>query len=130
MSFNFLHNDVISIISPHGDRTDNIKANVQTDMVVSINAQHSNVNFNPIDSNITNIINDNANNLFENIRKALNDGISDVSYKSKVMDCLSNLEKSKGTNDFSTHYSSFIGLLANCVTIITPFLPALTEMLK
>lgn len=67
--------------------------------------------------------------LFTNIRNAIREQIPAVD-QHMILQRLTELEKARGTPTFVEHYTAFIGAAANHVTIISPFIPALTELLS
>jgi hypothetical protein len=40
------------------------------------------------------------------------------------------MEENKGKNTFTKAYTDFIAVAANHISILSPFIPALTEMVK
>lgn len=100
---------------------------VNSSNIYHINASNSNVNVSPTNSHITNVMHEE--NIFSKIRDELDTKIRDDELKTKIMLSLSELEQCKNTSKFRGKYDAFVSLLANYVTIITPFLPALAKML-
>ena len=98
-------------------------ANPSNTIVYNINANNSNINVNPNNSYINNSIYEE--NIFTKIRTELDAKITDDNLKNKILPLLSDLEQSRGTDTFSIKYNAFISSLANHMTIIAPFIPAL-----
>ncbi|MDX8400019.1 MAG: hypothetical protein R8K20_07195, partial [Gallionellaceae bacterium] len=68
--------------------------------------------------------------LFFSINKSIkNSGIKDAEIQ-VLLDKLSELEKSVGSSEFSGKYNEFIQLAANHMTILAPYIPALTNLLS
>jgi hypothetical protein len=67
--------------------------------------------------------------VFSGIRDAVNQQVSDVNDRRAILEKLEALEKSVNPDDFTSKYKEFINIVADHMTIILPFLPALTQML-
>ena len=67
--------------------------------------------------------------VFSGIREAVGQGVSDASERKVILEKLDALEKSVHSDDFVSKYKEFINIVADHMTIILPFLPALSQML-
>jgi len=68
--------------------------------------------------------------LFSKIRGELSQGICDEDALREVLTKLDELEAARGSKSFLSKYQAFINAAAAHMTILAPFLPALTQMLK
>ena len=66
--------------------------------------------------------------VFEGLRKAINK-VEDKGDRANLIAGVEAMEKAHKTPDFVTRYSNFIALAAKHMTIISPFIPALTALL-
>lgn len=79
----------------------------------------------------TNSVNvQNNNHVFKNIRIKLKNEIEDVSEREVILEKLQNLQSSIGTEDSFSKYQEFINSVANHMTILAPFIPILTQLVK
>ncbi len=67
--------------------------------------------------------------VFMEARKAL-EAVSDENERAKLQASLDALEAARETADYATRFAGFVQLAANWMTIIGPFLPALSEHIK
>jgi hypothetical protein len=66
--------------------------------------------------------------LFNELKLVL-DGIIDGEIKEKSLQLLEELNRSKRTTSYLQNYQDFISLMANHITVIAPFIPALTQLI-
>jgi hypothetical protein len=67
--------------------------------------------------------------LMFNELKLVLDGIIEGEIKEKSLQLLEELNKSKRTPSYLQNYQDFIALMANHMTVIAPFIPALTQLI-
>lgn len=93
-----------------------------------LHGPNSRVNMNSTDNsvNVTSLSNDKT---FVQLREAAQ-SISDESERTKIISRLDDLETSRGTTGFLSAYQSFIGTVADHMTVFGPFIPVLTQMLS
>ncbi len=75
----------------------------------------------------TNTINDE--NIFEKLREHISKSV-DEENKEKILSSLEDLEKAKGTPAYTKAYKSFMQVAKDCVAIISPFIPYLSNYLS
>ncbi|MGO9263440.1 MAG: hypothetical protein ACLQBA_00905 [Candidatus Binataceae bacterium] len=92
----------------------------------NVTGANSRVNFNSTDQSTNTVI---TSTLFNEIHKALDDGVQDVAERANLKMLLTSLEAASDQKSFVTKYQRFITAAADHVTILTPFLPALTALL-
>lgn len=69
-------------------------------------------------------------NLFSDIRCAVESGVSDPAQQASLLSKIDDVEKAKGTGNLIQAYQQLIASAADHMTILAPFLPALTQLLK
>jgi len=94
--------------------------------VNNVSGNNSRVNINSTDNSL-NYVN-NSSMLFKDLKKALLT-IEDDKAKIESIELLKEMEDTKNTPSFLNKYQSFIGILANHMTLIAPFIPALTQLI-
>ena len=75
----------------------------------------------------TNIVNES--NVFEHLRSAIESGVTSASEQKEILQRLEALESAKGKKTYLIRYQEFIAVAANHMTVLAPFIPALTQML-
>lgn len=98
-----------------------------TTIINNINSTHAKVNINSTD-NSNNTITQNDEKLFDKIINAL-DSISEINIREQAIKLANEMKANVGKPTFKEKYQNFISTLTNYVTIISPFLPALTSLL-
>jgi hypothetical protein len=96
--------------------------------VYNLHGAHSRVNIQSEDQSV-NVSSITEQQVFSGIRQAIAQGVSDDTERGAILDKLDALEKSVRSTDFLSKYQSFINAVASHMTIILPFIPALTQML-
>lgn len=89
---------------------------------------NSRVNINSKDSSI-NIINMESKHLFAEIKSKVEENIENENERQKLIKKLEELEKAQNTASFAEKYAEFMAIAANHTTILTPYLPALGQLL-
>ena len=97
-------------------------------VVYNLIGPNTRVNIQSKDSS-TNILNVEPADLFQNLRTTLGDSISDSELVARLVGHVDRMETAAGTKDFSDRYKEFIGSAAQHITLVGPFLPALTQFL-
>ena len=86
------------------------------------------MNINSQDSSV-NIINVESEKLFADLRQTIQEEIGG-NEKEKLLELLSQVERSEGESDFSESYAKFMAFAANHVSVLSPFFPALSQLLS
>lgn len=76
--------------------------------------------------NVTTVSPDSA---FADLRRVLEGSIEEPDRKNDLLALTDEMEQSQGMPDFTTHYQNFIASTADLITILQPFIPALTQLL-
>jgi len=95
---------------------------------INVTGEHSRINISSIDNSI-NSYGENSP-LFGQIREAIERGVEDPEIRKRASAALDQMKSAKEKASFITGYQEFVSCLANHVTVIAPFLPALTEFLS
>lgn len=99
--------------------------NVVTNNFYGANARY---NHNSTD-NSTNVILESSN-VFQSIRNAIEENVGNDEEKTVILQKVDEMDKAKGTPTFKDKYLEFMQALGNHVTIITPFLQPLNQILS
>ena len=94
--------------------------------VYNANGKNSKINVNSIDNSVN--YNDSTS-LFVEIKEVL-EKITDVEVKEESLKIMQELKSSQHTHSYLCKYQKFISVLSNHITLIAPFIPALTELIK
>ena len=77
-----------------------------------------------------NVVTKSSDQIFANLRQEIESKIPAGEQRTEILERLSALEQAQNSPSFAERYTQFIAAAANYVTILTPFIPALTEMLQ
>jgi hypothetical protein len=68
--------------------------------------------------------------LFSHLRDDLSKGVPDVEELERILRKVDELEGAKHTGNYLSKYQEFMNVVAAHITIVAPFIPALTQLLK
>jgi hypothetical protein len=85
---------------------------------VNVNFTDNSINVATVDKSI----------VFRDLRDALT-GLQDEILRARLGMLVDELERTQGTTLFTGTCKEFLAVAANCMTIVVPFLPALSQML-
>lgn len=105
------------------------KAATQVTNVYNLQGTHSRVNIRSSDQSL-NISNVTSEQLFVSLREHIEENVHDEGDRKELLDRLAALEKTNDKTTLLKRYQEFIGAAANHMTLIAPFIPALTQLLK
>ncbi len=88
----------------------------------------SRVNVNSTD-NSTNVVEVSEDKIFSQMRQDITASVRGDE-RGTILEKLSALEKARNTPSFAQRYAEFIGVAANHMAIVAPFLPALAAMVQ
>jgi hypothetical protein len=93
-----------------------------------LHGPNSRVNMNSTDNslNIASVSNDKT---FVQMREAAQ-SIRDELEREKILSHIAELESTKGSKGFLSAYQTFMGVIADHMTVFAPFLPVLAQMLS
>jgi len=94
---------------------------------ISISGPNSRVNIGSTDTSTNVTISDG---IFSELRRALNDGISDDAQRLQMTELVARLEKAPDKKGAMAAYQALIASAADHMTLLAPFLPALTDIIS
>jgi hypothetical protein len=95
---------------------------------IHMHGPNARINVNSTD-NSTNIASVSSEQLFVRLRETTNT-IADESQRAQILARLDDLERAQESGSFLSAYQSFVTAVADYMTIFSPFIPALTQMLS
>ena len=98
-------------------------------VVYNVHGNNARINLYSTD-NSSNVVNMTSENLFAELKKVIQGNVNDEIQRTEIIDAVDNLEQTQNTPRFIDSYQRFIGLAVNHMELITPFIPALTNMLS
>jgi hypothetical protein len=96
--------------------------------VYNVTGPNARININSVDLS-ANVVDISAENLFTELRKAIREGVAETSRRAAVLKAVDGLETSKEKPSFGQRYREFIAAAADHMTLLAPFIPALTQLL-
>jgi hypothetical protein len=93
---------------------------------IRVSGNNSRVNVGSTD-NSTNVVTNNK--LFSDVRHTIASGVSDEASRIALNGALAELEHAQSKDTFAKAYQNFIALAADHIAVLTPFLPAITQLL-
>ena len=100
----------------------------QVTNVYHVTGENSRVNVQSNDQSV-NVVITSSDEVFRKIREAIQVGIP-AEEQAKILSYLTDLERAQTDRSFATRYTDFIAAAANHMTVLGPFIPALSELLK
>lgn len=97
-------------------------------IVYNLIGSNARVNIQSVDSS-ANLVGVEPTELFARIRDAIGESVQDEELLKKLQEKVTDLEKAQGTPGFMARHQEFMALAANYMTILAPFIPALSQML-
>lgn len=99
-----------------------------THVVYNVTGPNARVNVQSTDSS-TNVVNVDTSALFVALREVVFQSIADAQARQRVESVLDGMESAVGTRAFSERYKEFMSVAADHMTVLAPFLPALSQLL-
>ena len=97
--------------------------------VYNLTGANPRVNVNSVDSSV-NVLTVNSETLFSDLAKVVGEQVEGTALRDQLSAIVQQMAQTRGTPEFTSSFQSFIALAANCMTIVLPFIPALTQLLK
>ncbi len=97
--------------------------------VYNLHGPHSRVDIHSEDRSV-NVSHQNTENVFAEMRQIIQTQVQSDEERNEILNSLNELESSKGSGNFIQKYQAFIASAANHMTLLAPFIPALTQMLS
>jgi hypothetical protein len=93
-----------------------------------LSGNNSRVNFNSTDNSV-NSVHVSSTELFASLRNEITRGVEAGELRTEILERLKALEEAQNQPSFGQRYADFISVAANHMTLLAPFIPALTELL-
>ena len=97
-------------------------------VVYNLIGPNARVNIQSSDSS-TNVVSVESADLFDNLREAIQKSSLDSTIARQLIQNVSAMQSAVGTKTFGERYKEFIAVAADHMTLVAPFLPALTQLL-
>lgn len=97
-------------------------------VVYNVTGDNARINIGATDAS-TNIVNIQESALFVKLRYAIEQSVEDAEAKHRILVAVAALESEAGKPTFLHKYNEFMAAAANHMTVLAPFVPALTQML-
>lgn len=100
-----------------------------TQIVYNLIGPNARVNIQSVDAS-TNLVEIGPKELFSGLREVIEQNVQDMELHKKLQEKVNELEKTQGTTTFMLRYQEFMALAANHITVLAPFIPALSQLLS
>jgi hypothetical protein len=100
-----------------------------TQIVYNLIGPNARVNIQSVDTS-TNLVEVEPSELFKKLRELIKHSITDKTVSAQLSEKVDELQQAQGTKSFATKYQEFMSLAADHITILAPFIPALSQMLS
>lgn len=97
-------------------------------VVYNLIGPNARVNIQSTDAS-TNVVNADASAVFDDLRRTVQQAIEDSSVSTELLQRIDGMQAAIGSPGFARRYKDFIAVAADHLTLLAPFLPALTQML-
>jgi len=104
------------------------KTESQNITIFHLEGANPRVNMNSHDQSL-NVVTTSGDQIFTSLRQKITSDIPASDERNEILERLTQLEKAQNSRTFAQRYTEFIAVAANHIALITPFIPALTEML-
>jgi hypothetical protein len=94
---------------------------------INVSGPNARVNLQSTDRSTNAVVSGNS--VFNQLHQAVNDGVADEGERVRLNTLISEMEKAIDQKSFTAGYQAFITSAANHMTILTPMLPALTQLI-
>ena len=97
-------------------------------VVYNVIGANARINIGSADAS-TNVVNQAPEELFETLREVIRTQIVDAEFREQLIAKSKELEQEAGKPSFGVKYAEFIGLAANHMSLLAPFIPALSQFI-
>ncbi len=94
-----------------------------------ISGPNARFNLNSQDTS-ANIINLSPNELFQRLNDMIASEVEDSEKRSKLQSHVAEMREAQGTPNFKERYKAFIAVAADHLSLLSPFIPALTQLIQ
>lgn len=95
--------------------------------IYNVQGDHARWNTNSTDNSV-NVVTKSSAEFFTTLRERIEAEVTDKAEQKKIVEAIEALQEAHGKPSFVQRYTDFIAVAANHMTILAPFIPALTEM--
>ena len=95
----------------------------------NVTGSNARINVHSQDSS-TNVVNVTVERLFTDLGNAISNAPLADDEKTSVLLAVQAMQSAQGTEGFGSAFQRFMSLASNCMTVVTPFLPAITQLLQ
>jgi hypothetical protein len=96
--------------------------------IYNVQGENARVNVNSNDHSV-NVVTKSKDEFFTTLQQKIESAVPAGEERQKILTALTSLQESHGKPAFAQRYTNFIAVAANHVALLSPFIPALTEML-
>ena len=100
----------------------------QPHVVYNLIGPNTRVNIQSSDQS-TNVVSVESSELFDNLKQAIQQSSLDQALCIKIMERVDAMQASAGTPTFAQTYKEFISIVADHISLVSPFIPALSQLL-
>jgi hypothetical protein len=100
----------------------------QAATIYNVQGANPRVRVNSLDASV-NVVTTSATSVFPQLKQVINDTVPDDDRRAELLSHVEDLERAQGTPSFLERYKAFMAVAADHLTLLSPFLPALTQML-
>jgi hypothetical protein len=93
-----------------------------------VQGENARVNVNSTDNSV-NVVMESKEEFFGTLQQRIESGVPEGAERRNILGALAALRESHGKPSFAQRYTDFMAAAASHITVIVPFIPALTEML-
>jgi hypothetical protein len=104
------------------------RPSMKGESVYNVHGNNPRINIYSEDKSL-NISNQTSENVFADMRQAIQTKINNIDERTQIINKLDELEAATGTDTFKHKYKDFIDSAADHMRLISPFIPALTQLL-
>lgn len=100
---------------------------VTPNVVYNVSGPNARINISSHDASV-NVVDLDANTLFARIEQAVSEGVADVTLREEVLESVRHLQAAPDASSRAERLGELLQVAANVITVIQPFLPALTQI--
>jgi hypothetical protein len=95
----------------------------------NLTGANSRININSVDNSV-NTLTENSPAVFSELADAITAQVQDANFRLQLAAAIREMNETCGTAQFTGRFQEFMALAANCMTVVMPFVPALSQLLK
>jgi len=95
--------------------------------IYNVHGPNARINNQSVDQS-QNVVGVNEAELFEKLKEAIRASVAETTQQQQLLHAIEEMAANTGKATFSEKFQQFMGFAANCMTVVTPFLPALAAL--